>query len=70
MLELKLVGFEEEMSMAMKVGIICTGALPTKGPSALKMIEMLQDTNPQQKAREATKNENCFLTITRSPALA
>ena len=45
-LELKLVGFEEEMSMAMKVGIICACALPMKGPSTMRMIEMLQDTNP------------------------
>jgi len=65
-LDLKLVGcFEEKMNIVLKVGILCTSALPMNRPSMTRLIEMLQDANPQHKVRATT-----YLTIMRNALLA
>lgn len=45
-LDLRLVGFEEKMSMVLKViRLLYTSALPMDRPSTTRAIEMLQDAN-------------------------
>jgi len=56
-LDPKLVGsFKEEMVMVLKVGLVCTSALPINRPSMRRVVDMLQEANPQYKAKATTKD--------------
>jgi serine/threonine protein kinase len=53
----KLAGcFMEEMVMVLKVGLLCTKALPVDRPSMRGVVDMLQEANLQRKAKATTKD--------------
>lgn len=56
-LDPKLVDcFKEEMTMVMKVGLLCTSVLPINRPSMRRVVEMLQEANPDHKAKATAKD--------------
>ena len=56
-LDPKLVDcFKEEMAMVLKVGLLCSSALPINRPSMRRVVDMLQEANPQHKAKAPAKN--------------
>eukprot|EP00253_Pinus_taeda_P019072 PITA_19072 len=55
-LDPKLVGcFKEEMMMVLEVGLLCTSSLPINRPSMRRVVDMLHQANPQQKAKPTPK---------------
>ena len=48
--------FKEEMTMVLKVGLLSTNAMPTNRPSMRRVVEMLQEANPQHKAKATAKD--------------
>ena len=48
--------FKEEMTMVLKVGLLCTNAMPTNRPSMRRVVDMLQEANPQHKGKPTTKD--------------
>jgi len=56
-LDPKLVDcFKEEMTMVMRVGLLCTSVLPINRPSMRRVVEMLQEANPHHKAKATGKD--------------
>jgi hypothetical protein len=57
MLDPKVVDcFKEEMAMVLKIGLLCTGALPINRPSMRRVVDMLQEANPQHKVKATAKD--------------
>jgi len=48
--------FKEEMVMVLKVGLLCTSSLPINRPSMRRVVDMLQEANPQHKGNATTKD--------------
>jgi hypothetical protein len=60
MLDPKVVDFfKEEMAMVLKIELLCTGALPINRPSMKRVVDMLQEANPQHKVK-ATANDGKY----------
>jgi hypothetical protein len=39
------------MAMVLKIELLCTGALPINRPSMKRVVDMLQEANPQHKVK-------------------
>jgi len=48
--------FKEEMAMVLKIGLLCKGALPINRPSMRRVVDMLQEANPQHKVKATAKD--------------
>jgi hypothetical protein len=57
MLDPKVVDFfKEEMAMVLKIELLCTGALPINRPSMKRVVDKLQEANPQDKVKATAKD--------------
>jgi len=43
--------------MVLKVGLLCTSTLPINRPTMRRVVHLLQEANPQRKAKATAKDE-------------